>query len=124
MGSEQVGALTKEGNRTQETRKPPKGELENMKQGIKVQLASGTSNFMNYQAYKKLPETNRINHVNLRTGFGKFYGQTAYGQQFVNVTDQSFKENFKLERQRVKEHKERHVRGHLSPSRKLPFIAK
>jgi len=47
-GSEEVGALSKEGNTTQPIRKAPKGQYEDMKGDIKVKLASGTSNAMNY----------------------------------------------------------------------------
>ena len=78
-GTEEVGAMTKEGNSTQPTRKAPVGELEGNRGDIKVRMASGTSNNMTYQAYKKLPDANMRKYVNLTTGFGKFYGQTAYG---------------------------------------------
>ena len=78
-GSEEVGASTKDGFSTQPTVKAPKGMFENDRGEIKVRMSSGTSNNLNYQAYKKLPEANMRKYVNLTTGFGKFYGQTAYG---------------------------------------------
>ena len=47
-GTEEVGALTKEGNSTQPIRKAPKGQYEDFRGDIKVKLASGTSNGMTF----------------------------------------------------------------------------
>ena len=47
-GTQEVGAMTKEGNSTQPTRKAPIGVLEGDRGDIKVRMASGTSNNLTY----------------------------------------------------------------------------
>ena len=81
---------------------------------------------MDFAGYggKRLPTPNKRTYAGISTGTGRFYGETSYGELFVNATTDGSKELYNLERKRTKERKAQHVRGSISPHKKLPFIGR
>ena len=86
--------------------------------------SAGTSNLMTYTVPPRLPTPNKRAQPKLTTGFGKFYGQTSYGSNFVDGHDESYREKFKIEKARIKEQGMRARQGSFSPikPRQLPNI--
>jgi len=91
-GSDDVGALTKEGKMTQARLKAPKGEVEFAAEGIKKKFYGETWNRMEYMAHPKLPTPNIKARQTVHTGFGQFYGETSYGTNFVDCHNDSYRE--------------------------------
>jgi hypothetical protein len=120
-GSELIGALNKDGRSPEPRRRGPKGNHEIGDHPIKFQAL--TSNGMTYVGYPRLPTPNKREHAVQTTGFGQFYGQTSYGNNFTDKLDSKYWEKIKEERKRVKEFGVAGQKGSLSPYRKLPTIS-
>ena len=72
-----------------------------------------------------MPTPNKLGaHSNLKTGFGRFYGESAYGSQFMNMYDDKYKEHIKMARVQANERKQKFQKGSISPHKPLPFIGK
>ena len=125
-GSDQVGATDAMGRNPAGFRHvAPIGDLEMFK-NMSPKFTGQTSSKIDFAGYggKRLPTPNRRTYQSITTGNGKFYGKSAYGEMFVNATTQGSRELYCLERMRSKERKEEHVRGSISPRKKLPFIGR
>ena len=108
MGSEKVGAADSLGRIPKDFRRvAPVGDLEKLKSISAKFTTSGTSNQADFsgQGSKRLPTPNRRTYDSITTGKGRFYGQTAYGENFVNATTTGSREMYCLERMRSKERK-------------------
>lgn len=103
-GSEKVGAsnLDDEGKNVDVFRRTkPLGELEKFKD-VPLKFSGISSSGLNYAGYgeKRLPTPNRLTYQTSFVGHGKFYGQTAYGEQFVKANTEDSCATFNLDRKR------------------------
>ena len=107
-GSNEVGAADALGRIPEGFRRvAPIGDLEKLKE-LPVKFTGHTMKQMDYTGYdgKRLPTPNRRQRSVITTGIGKFYGRTAYGEEFVNSSTEGSRELYKLERMRSKERKQ------------------
>lgn len=94
-GSDEVGALTKNGYVSQPRRKAPKPEIEHhTPEGAKYKnkLQDETTNQMTFIAHQRLPTPNIKERPKITTGYGTFYGQTSYGSNFTDGHTENYRE--------------------------------
>ena len=82
-GQSDVGALTKDGMRAEKLRKPALGEIEDFR-AVPIQFYGQSTKAAQYPNYNKtMPTANKMEYGSFTTGFGRFYGTTAYQTQFT-----------------------------------------
>ena len=76
-GSDDVGALTKEGMRAEKLRKPDRGQIEDFR-AVPLKFNATSTKAMLFPNYEKsLPSPNKREYGTITTGIGRFYGTTA-----------------------------------------------
>ena len=113
QGSELIGALNKDGRSSEPRHHGPKANHEIGDHHIKFR--SITSNGMTFVNYPRLPTPNKRTYAVKTTGFGQFYGQTSYSNNFTDKLDSKYWEKMIEERKRVKELGVAGQKGSLSP---------
>ncbi len=94
-GKDELGAPDAHGNSGDRIVKAPKGDLDYVR-GVNLKFQGISSNESAYVGnIGRLPSANKRNYNNLTVGFGKFYGETSYGSNFINSNTDKVKESFK-----------------------------
>ena len=100
-GKSELGSPDEKGNPSQPRRPAPTGDLDYAR-GVHLKFSGVSTNESAYIGnVGRLPTPNKRNYNNLTVGFGRFYGETSYGSNFMNKSNEKVKEMFREERRRV-----------------------